>query len=80
MITAAQCRAGRGLLKWTQPDLATRSDVGLNTIKKFETEATAPHKSTLKALKTAFEAAGIEFLYEGGPPPLGGGQGVRFRK
>ena len=80
MITAAQCRAARGLLKWTQPDLAGRSDVGLNTIKKFETEATAPHKSTLKALKAAMEAAGIEFLAQGETPLSNGGEGVRLRR
>lgn len=80
MITAAQCRAARALLKWKQEELARRADVGVSTIRTYEVEKTTPHRSTLKAIQAAFEAAGIEFLYEGGPPPLGGGQGVRFRK
>ena len=66
MISAAQCRAARGLLRWKQQDLAARSDVGLSTIKKFETEVTVPHKPTLKALKAAFEAAGIQFIDDNG--------------
>jgi hypothetical protein len=33
------------------------------------------HRSTLTALKTALEAAGVEFIDENG-----GGQGVRLRK
>ena len=66
MILAAQCRAARGLLRWKQQDLAARSDVGLSTIKKFETEVTVPHKPTLKALKGAFEEAGVEFIERDG--------------
>ena len=62
MITAAQCRAARTLLKWNQQELADRSEVGANTIKKFETEAVSPRKSTLKALKATFEEAGVAFI------------------
>ena len=66
MLTPAQCRAARALLKWTQQDLADRSEVGSNTIKKFETELTvAPHKSTLKILRQTFEAHGVGFTDEG---------------
>lgn len=79
MITAAQCRAARALLKWKQEDLASRSEVSVTTIRTFETEATAPHKSTLKALTAALEDAGIEFLNEGEPAATSGGQGVRLR-
>ena len=75
MITPGQCRAARALLKWKQRDLADRSDVGVATIRTFETETTSPHKVTLKALKTAFEDAGIEFIDENG-----GGPGLRLRK
>ena len=66
MLTPAQCRAARALLKWTQQDLADRSEVGSNTIKKFETDATkVPHKTTLKVLRTTFEAHGVGFTDEG---------------
>ncbi|MCG8504303.1 MAG: helix-turn-helix domain-containing protein [Sphingomonadales bacterium] len=65
MLTTAQCRAARALLKWNQQDLADRSEVAVSTIKKFETETTAPHNSTLKLLRQTFEAQGIEFIDEG---------------
>ncbi|MCG8506256.1 MAG: helix-turn-helix domain-containing protein [Sphingomonadales bacterium] len=66
MLTPAQCRAARGLLKWTQQDLADRSEIGLSTIKKLELEVTTPHKSTLKILRQTFEAHGVAFLDENG--------------
>ena len=66
MITSAQCRAARSLLSWTQEDLAKKSVVGLNTIRKFEGGKTSPHSSTLKLLRDAFEAVGIEFTDDNG--------------
>ena len=66
MITPAQCRAARALLKWNQDDLAKRSEISPNTIKKFETEATSPHKSTLKILRQTLESAGVAFLDDNG--------------
>ena len=74
MLTPAQCRAARGLLKWTQEDLADRSRVGLSTIRKFETEVTSPHASTLILLRQTLEAHGVEILEQNG-----GGPGVRLR-
>ena len=65
MITPAQCRAARALLKWNQQDLADRSEVAVSTIKKFETGTTAPHNSTLKLLRQTFEAHDVEFIDEG---------------
>ena len=79
MITAAQCRAARALLKWKQEELAQRADVGVSTIRTYEVEKTAPHRSTLKAIQTAFESAGVEFLSEGKDPIVPGGEGVRLR-
>lgn len=74
ILSAAQCRAARGLLKWTQLDLAKQSDVGATTIKQFETETTTPHLSTLKILRQTFENAGIEFIGN-----TDGGEGLRFK-
>ena len=46
--------------------MADRSEVGSNTIKKFETDATkVPHKTTLKVLRATFEAHGVGFTDEG---------------
>jgi transcriptional regulator with XRE-family HTH domain len=74
-ITAAQCRAGRALLKWSQRMLAKKSRVGVATIQNFEAEKTEPIAGTLILLRQAFEAAGIEFL-----PDDNGGIGLRLRK
>ena len=38
MITSAQCRAARGLLSWSQQNLADRAGVGIMTIHQFEKE------------------------------------------
>lgn len=76
MITPAQCRAARGLLKWTQEELAVRSGVGAPAIINFEGGKTSPHKATLKVLRETCEKAGVIFIEsdtEAGP-------GVRLRK
>lgn len=74
-ITAAQCRAARGLLAWTQQQLADASGVGLRTINSFEKGVTDPITANKNALRTALESAGVEFIAENG-----GGPGVRLRK
>ncbi len=75
MITSAQCRAARGLLSWSQQNLADRADVGIMTIHQFEKEGSQPRRSTLEVVRRAFENAGVEFIDENG-----GGPGVRLRK
>ena len=80
MITPAQCRAARGLLKWKQIDLAERSGVGALAINKFELGKTSPHNATLKVLRETFEAAGIAFIADGESSDPGGGQGVRYKE
>ncbi len=61
MLLPAQCRAARGLLKWTQPELSKRSNVSVVTISSFENDKALPHKNTRQLLTTVFEAAGVEF-------------------
>jgi transcriptional regulator with XRE-family HTH domain len=75
MVTAAQCRAARGLLDWSQQELADRAGLGIVTIRQIEADITDPRRATLVVLKQAFERAGIEFIDENG-----GGAGVRIRK
>ena len=75
MVTAAQCRAARGLLDWSQQDLADRAGLGIVTIRQIEADITEPRRATLTVLHQAFERAGIEFIDENG-----GGPGVRIRK
>ena len=74
MISAAQCRAARGLLAWTQYDLAQRAGVGTLTVHQLEAGVVQPRRATLDVIKRAFEAAGVVFI-EGN----GGGPGVRLR-
>jgi len=75
MVTPSQCRAARGLLDWSQQDLATRAEVGIVTVRQVEAGATEPRRATLAVLRQAFERAGVEFIDENG-----GGSGVRLRK
>ena len=75
MVTAAQCRAARGLLDWSQQELADRAGLGIVTIRQIEADITEPRRATLAVLKQAFERAGVEFIDENG-----GGAGVRIRK
>ncbi len=75
MITAEQCRAARALLAWSQQQLATAAEVGVVTVHQLEAETSEPRRATLRSIRQAFEAAGVEFIDENG-----GGLGVRFRK
>ena len=61
MITPEQCRAARGLLDWSQGDLADKAAVGIVTVRQFEAGANAPRRATLDVIRRAFEAAGVEF-------------------
>ena len=75
MITSAQCRAGRGLLDWTQQYLADRAGVGIVTVRQVEAGLNEPRRSTLEVIRRALEAGGVEFIDENG-----GGPGVRLRE
>jgi transcriptional regulator with XRE-family HTH domain len=75
MITSAQCRAARGLLEWSQQELARRARVGIVTVHQLEAGVSQPRHATLEVIQRAFEAAGVEFIDENG-----GGPGVRLRK
>ncbi len=74
MITPAQCRAARGLLDWTQTELAARSGVGCSTIRSFENGRHGLMRSNRRMLLATFEAAGVMFLAADAEGP-----GVRLR-
>jgi transcriptional regulator with XRE-family HTH domain len=76
MISSHQIRAARALLRWSADYLAKESGIGVATIRRLELAEGLPpsNVNTLLAIKTALEAAGIEFL---GTPQEGAG--VRFR-
>ena len=78
MITPAQIRAARALLKWRQADLAEASGVSEIAIKNIERERTDPKATTLTAIQSAFHKAGVIFL---DPHDVrDGGHGVRFKR
>lgn len=74
-ITAAQCRAARGLLGWSQEHLASVAHVGRNTVVDFEKERRTPRYNNIAAMKAVMEDAGVEFIETNG-----GGPGVRLRE
>ncbi len=61
-ISPMLCRAARGLLGWSQQQLATRAQVARKTIADFELGQVNPHPRTLRDVVAALEAAGVEFL------------------
>ena len=75
VMRSVQCRAARGLLGWSQQNLATQAGVGIVTIRQIETGVTEPRRATLTVVRQAFEDAGVEFIDENG-----GGPGVRLHK
>jgi transcriptional regulator with XRE-family HTH domain len=66
-FSAAQCRAARALLHWSQRELADASKLATKTIADFERLARAPYERTLPDMQRALEAAGIEFINSGKP-------------
>lgn len=75
MLTAAQCRAARGLLAWSQVKLANQARVGLSTLRDLETGRREISQDMQAALRGALEAAGVLFLDENGQ-----GAGARLAK
>ena len=75
MLSPSQCRAARGLLDWTQQELADAARIGVATVRLFEGEAAEARPATLAVLRQAFESAGVQFIDENG-----GGPGLRLRK
>ena len=76
MITGAQVRAAKALIRWSGSDLAEKADVGLSSIRRIEAFEGVPESSVkvLNAIQKALEAAGVEFL--GSPED---GPGVRLK-
>ena len=74
-ILPGQSRAARALLDWNLVRLAEASGLPKQTLVRFEGGQTSPRVSTREAIRTALEAAGVEFI-----PENGGGAGVRLRE
>ncbi len=76
LITTPQIRAARALLRWSANDLSDKSGVGISTIKRLEVMDGVPaiNISTMVAIQSALENAGVEFV--GSPDD---GPGVRLK-
>lgn len=77
MLTGAQIRAGRALVRWTLDDLAKAAKIGLQTVRRAEASdgEVKMLANNEAAIRAALESAGVEFIDENG-----GGPGVRLRK
>lgn len=62
------------MLDWSRGELGRRAGLSERTVTDFERGAREPHENNRRALREAFEAAGLEFIAENG-----GGPGIRFR-
>jgi hypothetical protein len=77
LLSSAQIRAARALLKWSAADLARQSSLGVNTVRRAEVAEGKTSLTTANelAIRRALESAGVDFIDENG-----GGPGVRLRK
>lgn len=67
-LTASQIRTARALLRWTAPTITKRSKVAFATVLKAQLDAEihAVSGPDLRAIRTAFDEAGVEFMADGG--------------
>ncbi|MBX8812124.1 helix-turn-helix transcriptional regulator [Ochrobactrum sp. MR34] len=75
-LSSAQSRAARGLLNWSQTQLATASNLSESTIRDFEKGRRTPAINNLAAIKRALEDAGVQFLKHG---EVASGAGVSLK-
>ena len=74
--TPAQLRAARGLLGWSQTELANQAGMSLPTVKRVETDRGPKVSEEARlALQRALVQGGVDFIDQNG-----GGPGVRIRK
>ncbi len=75
-ISPAQCRAARAILGLEQNALAAAASVSRGVVIDFEKGRRTPGTNNLAAIRTALEAAGIQFLADG---DTAGGAGVALK-
>ncbi len=65
-VTAAQIRAGRGLVHWTAKDLADRIGITPSSMSAIENEQSKGSVQTMQAIEAALVGAGVEFISNDG--------------
>jgi hypothetical protein len=73
-LTAAQCRAARAVIEWSQSQLSQSASIDVQTIADFEKRFRAADETTRRRLRATLEAAGVVFIAENG-----GGAGARLK-
>jgi transcriptional regulator with XRE-family HTH domain len=76
MLTPAQLRAARALVRWSRETLAEKAGVSAQTVTGFELLGADSRISTLHKIRRALETAGVRFIDEDEQP----GPGVRLQK
>ena len=61
LMRPSQCRAARGLLNWTQDEMASAARLSVVTVRNFENAKSTPQRATLDVMQRALETAGVEF-------------------
>lgn len=72
-VSPEQCRAARGLLKWTRHDLARAAGISSATVYEFEAGRRETLVAIRNAIQTALEAADVGF-----PLPSDGRGSITF--
>jgi transcriptional regulator with XRE-family HTH domain len=57
-----QCRAARGLLDWTQEELAERAGVSRSTVRDFEKGRHDLNRTSAAQMMLTFEQAGVVMI------------------
>jgi transcriptional regulator with XRE-family HTH domain len=78
-MTPLLCRTARTLVNLSQAELAERAGISPLSVRNYEGEKTEPSYKTWRAIRTALEQAGVQFIDEN-EASAGGGPGVRLRK
>lgn len=74
-MSPGQCRAARGLLDWTQCQLAEEAGVSRSTVRDFESCRHGLQKASESQIVGAFQKAGVRFIAAGREGP-----GVRLER
>ena len=64
IIFAAKIRAARGLLNWSQGELAERAGVSKQSVTRIENGTMDPRFSTITALNESFLLAGVKITMD----------------
>jgi transcriptional regulator with XRE-family HTH domain len=74
IIAAAQCRAARALLEWTESQLAEAAGVEVDIVRCLEARFRRPTAGEQRQIRKALEDGGVVFIDENG-----GGVGARLK-